>query len=98
MSEKILILNTNENCIKTWASIFTKSKYEAFVYKFPEASVTWLTDKCDQLNASQNASEWLWSCPTEGGDSTPVAVLIQQDREQLECLRDKIGYEDGNNQ
>ena len=95
LMDKILVLDTHVNCMNTWSTIFKASNYEAFVYKFPKANVTWLTNKCDQLNASQDFSEWLWSHPSEGGDSTHIPVLIQQDRAQLTELRTKIGYTDG---
>lgn len=95
LMDKILVVQTPENCMKTWSSVFRASKYEACVYTFPEASVSWLTNKCDQLNASQNVSEWLWSHPSEGGDSTHIPCLIEQDRAQLTELRSKIGYTDG---
>ena len=94
LMDKILVVETPENCINTWSSIFKSSNHEAFVYKFPKASVEWLKAKCDELNAAQEHSEWLWSHPTEGGDSTPSPVLIQQNRARLTELRNKIGYED----
>ena len=95
LMDKILILDTHINCINTWSSVFKASNHEAFVYKFPKATVNWLTNKCEELNAAQKHSEWLWSHPSEGGDSTPVGCLIQQDRAQLTELRTKIGYTDG---
>jgi len=94
LMDKILVVETPENCIPTWSSIFKAGTHEAFVYKFTEASVDWLKAKCDELNAAQEHSEWLWSHPTEGGDSTPSPVLIQQNRARLTELRNKIGYED----
>ena len=92
LMDKILVLDTHIHCLHTWSKFLQPSKYEAFVYKFPKASVTWLTNQCDQLNQTQNTYEWLWSCPSEGGDSTPVACLIQQDRAKLTKIRESIGY------
>jgi hypothetical protein len=45
------------------------------------------------LNNLYPKSEWLWSHPAEGGESTPVPCLIQQDALQLNTLREKIGYD-----
>jgi len=96
MDNNILFLDYSSKTYNTWGSIFHASKHEAFVYKCVDKSVDWLIDKCEELNKKSTRSEWLWSHPSEGGNSTPVPVLIQQDREQLESLRDKIGYEHGN--
>jgi len=95
LMDKILVVQTPENCIPTWSSIFKASKHEAFVYKFPKANPQWLINKCEELNAQQTYSEWLWSHPSEGGDSTHIPVLIQQDREKLTDLRKKVGYQNG---
>ena len=95
MNNNILFIEYNEVCLKTWSSLFNNTKYEAFVYKCIDKPVEWLVNKCEELNEKDSSNEWLWSHPIEGGNSTPIPVLIQQDREQLECLRDKIGYEDG---
>jgi len=94
MADNILFLDYNEPELATWSSLFHSSKYEAFVYKCPGKSSDWLNSKCDQLNQTDQKSEWLWSHPTEGGDSTPIPVLIQQDKVQLAELREKLGYED----
>ena len=97
LMDKILVLDTHVNCMNTWSTIFKSSNHEAFVYKFPKANAQWLINKCEELNASQEHSEWLWSHPDEdSGDktSTHIPVLIQQDREQLTELRNKVGYTD----
>lgn len=96
LMDKILVVETNENCLETYGKVFTVSKYEACVYKFPKATVSWLTDKCEELNKKQTASEWLWSHPEEGGDSTHIPCLIQQDRAKLTTLRENIGYVEEN--
>ena len=94
LMDKILVVETKENCLQTFASCFNASKYEACVYKFPDATVEWLTAKCEELNKTQTKSEWLWSHPAEGGDSTHIACLIQQDRAKLTKIRESIGYVD----
>jgi len=34
--------------------------------------------------------EWLWSHPRYGGESTPLPVLIQQDRAELKAIRNRL--------
>ena len=92
LMDKILVLDTHIKCLNTWSKFLQPSKYEAFVYKYPKATVTWLSNQCDKLNQTQDTYEWLWSHPEEGGDSTPVACLIQQDRAKLTTIRESIGY------
>ena len=97
LMDKILVIQPNINCINTWSTIFKSGTHEAFVYKFPEATASWLENKCEELNKAQEYSEWLWSHPeADSGDntSTHIPVLIQQDREKLTELRNKIGYTD----
>jgi len=96
LMDKILVLDTHVNCMNTWSTIFKSSTHEAFVYKFPKANVSWLTNKCEELNSSQEHSEFFWSHPEEGGDSTHIPCLIQQDRTKLNNLRESIGYVDEN--
>lgn len=88
---KILYVETTPVCLDTYAKLFPHTDYEAAVYKWPTASVEWLKTMCDGLNDTYD-TEWLWSHPAEGGDSTHIPVLIQQDAEQLAELREKIGY------
>ena len=92
LMDKILVIEPHISCINTWSTVFKASSHEAFVYKFPQANVTWLSNQCDQLNASQEFSEWLWSHPSEGGDSVHIPCLIQQDRAKLNTIRESIGY------
>ena len=94
MQDKILFIDYTDTTLHTWAVLFPASKHEAFVYKCPEKSSDWLNSKCDALNVKYSHSEWLWSHPEHGGDSTPIPVLIQQDRAQLEQLREAVGYEE----
>jgi hypothetical protein len=63
----------------------------------PQISVEELNTLCDHYNETlgdKYNSEYLWSHNEEGGDSAPVPIIIQQDKEQLEQLRNKIGYTD----
>jgi len=94
MKNNILFVDYSETTFNTWAMLFGASGHEAYVYKCPGKSVDWLNSKCDQLNQTHQNSEWLWSHPAEGGDSAPVEILIQQDRQLLEQLREKVGYEE----
>ena len=93
MNDKILFVETNGTCLNTYAKLFPHTEYEAFVYKWPTASVEWLKTMSEGLNEIYD-TEWLWSHPSEGGDSTHIPVLIQQDATQLAELREKIGYVD----
>ena len=93
MKDKILFVETNGTCLNTYAKLFPHTEYEAFVYKWPTASVEWLKTMSEGLNEIDD-TEWLWSLPSEGGDSTHIPVLIQQDATQLAELREKIGYVD----
>ena len=88
---KILYVETTPVCLDTYAKLFPYTEYEAAVYKWPDASVEWLKTMAEGLNEIYD-TEWLWSHPSEGGDSTHIPVLIQQDATQLAELREKIGY------
>lgn len=92
--DKILVWENNELCLHTTASCFRQSKFEAFVYTLKDKTAKQLEEMCDSLNEKYVDSEWLWSHPSEGGDSTHVPCLIQQDREKLTTIRNKIGYTD----
>ena len=92
MSEKILFINASSNTINTWAKLFTHTKHEAYVYTWPDKSAEWLETMSEGLNDIYPDSEWLWSHPEQGGESTPVPCLIQQDAHQLNTIREKIGY------
>jgi len=94
MHDKILFVDYSSVSHNTWSKLFRNTSHEAFVYRCEGKDVDWLVNKCEKLNLIYKTSEWLWSHPDEGGNSTPIPVLIQQDREQLENLRNKIGYND----
>ena len=43
-----------------------------------------------ELDTNDQESEWLFSYPGYGEFATPVKVLIQQNRQQLNALRNKL--------
>lgn len=45
---------------------------------------------CEQLDQDDTECEWLFSYPGYGPWATPVSVLIQQSRSQLEALRSRL--------
>jgi len=97
MADTILFVDYAETDFNTWRLFLKYTNFEATVFKCPEKTPDWLNSKCDELNALQSDYEWLWSHPDEDsgdGHSTHIPVLIQQNREQLEMLREKLGYED----
>lgn len=96
MNDNILVIDYSPNCFKTWSCLFKGTNYEAFVYKMPQITAEELETLCDYYNETlgdKYNSEYLWSHQEEGGNSAPVPILIQQDKAQLEELRNKIGYE-----
>ena len=92
MKDKILFVETTPTCLDTYAKLFPHTDFEAVVYKWPGATVKWLETLCEGLNDVYE-TEWLWSHPDEGGNSTHIPVLIQQDATRLAELREKIGYD-----
>lgn len=94
MKETILFIDYSDVTLYTWSILLDATHYEAFVYKCPGKTSKWLQAKCDQLNENNTKHEWLWSHPEHGGDSTPIPVLIQQDKNILQQLREQVGYED----
>jgi hypothetical protein len=95
MQDKILVVPYSENCFPTWRLFLHYTAFEAVVFSFPDTVTSeYLETKCDALNEEDAKSEWLWSHPEQEGDSTPVPVLIQQERSKLEKLRQKVGYYD----
>ena len=95
MNDNILVIEYGANTFKTWSCLFTGTKYEAFVFKMPQITAEELHTLCDHYNETlgdKYKSEFLWSHNEEGGDSTPVPVIIQQDKAQLETLRESMGY------
>lgn len=64
--------------------------YEARIYTAPNHKPRQLKKITDRLNRDRPLEEWLWSHPKYGHNSTPVPVLIQQDRSRLESIRKNL--------
>ena len=92
--DNILVWENNQKCLSTIACLFPATKFEAFVFVYKDKSAKQLEKLADKMNNKYTHSEFLWSHPLEGGDSTHVPCLIQQDRAKLTNIREKIGYVD----
>lgn len=73
--------------VKYTGQILPLLGYQARVYVINAPSAT-VEAICHSLN--YGSDEWLFSYPGYGEFATPVAVLIQQDRERLKKLREKL--------
>lgn len=74
--------------IKPWKGIVLELEpFHARVYT-TDLNRRRLKKLCKTLD--HGVYEWLWSEPTYGPYATPVSVLIQQDRQQLNNIRDKL--------
>jgi len=74
--------------IQNWHSqAVVLGKLEARLYIAPKHKPRQLKKIADRLNLKRPDEEWLWSHPKFGHYSTPIAVLIQQDRYRLETIR-----------
>jgi hypothetical protein len=74
--------------IVTYAGeILPLGPYQARVYMVSAPTET-VEALCHGLNYGKD--EWLFSYPGYGEFATPMAVLIQQDRERLAVLRNKL--------
>ena len=89
----LFIEGGGERCYGTWSYIYRVSNKEAFVFIEKDKTPKELDKICLKYEKIYKHVEWLWSHPDEGGDSTPVPVIIIQDKARLQTLRDKIGYE-----
>lgn len=90
--DNILIWENDQTCLSTIACLFPGTKFEAFVFVYKDKSASELEQLADTMNNKYTHSEFLWSHPLEGGDSTHVPCIIQQDRVQLQTIREKVGY------
>ena len=86
----------DEKCLSTIACTFPATKFEAFVFVYKNKSAKQLEQLADTMNKKYTHSEFLWSHPAEGGDSTLVPCIIQQDRDKLKTLRENLGYVEEN--
>lgn len=66
--------------------------YSARVYVHVNASPRLLNKWADKLNVQYPQYEFLWSHPRYKGDSTPVPVIIQQERNHLNSIRKRIEH------
>lgn len=64
--------------------------YRARVYHFRDITPRRLKKIAKQLDTTDPTCEWLWSHPRYRHNSTPVPVLIQQDRLYLNQLRTSL--------
>lgn len=60
---------------------------EAVIYTAPNHNPRQLKKIAARLNRQRPTDEWLWSHPSFGNHSAPIACLIQQDRVRLHELR-----------
>ena len=95
MKDNILFIeNGGSKCYGTWSYIFKASNKEAFVFIEKGKTPKELDEICIKYEKIYKHVEFLWSHPDEGGDSTPVPVIIIQDKARLQTLREKVGYEE----
>ena len=64
-------------------------QFQARVYVVKNLNPRRLKKLCKKLDEDL-VYEWLWSHPRYGTDSTPVPVLIQQSRQQLNDIRQRV--------
>lgn len=93
LMDSILVWENDQACLSTIACLFPKTKFEAFVFVYKDKTPTQLEQLADKMNNMYSHSEFLWSHPLEGGDSTHVPCVIQQDKDKLELIRESIGYD-----
>ena len=81
--------------IQNWHSqVYELNDYEARIYVAPKHNPRQLKKISTRLNRDRPTEEWLWSHPRYGYNSTPVPVLIQQDRTKLETIRKTLKNSD----
>jgi len=103
MREGIHIFEYQPNLFNVWRQTFhtrrqnDKPQPEAYVYTAEGYDSEYLENLTEQYNALDDGCEYLWSHPSHEGDSTPIPVIIQQDRDTLTDLRLKTGYEEPEN-
>jgi hypothetical protein len=93
MRNKIKFIDYNKDSILVWSAVFASTDYSAFIYLMPKSSSEDVAALATSLERFIPTSEFLWSHPSEGGHSTPEPCIIQQDRGQLQALRDRLGVD-----
>tara|TARA_R110002050_G_scaffold59763_1_gene133200 strand:- start:1241 stop:1729 length:489 start_codon:yes stop_codon:yes gene_type:complete len=97
----IITIPYNGNTFDTYATSFEVCesregvKTDCFVYVCDNKSPLWLETKVQELQSvdKYKESEWLYSTPDDDeGNATPVPVIIQQRKAQLQQLREQVGY------
>jgi hypothetical protein len=78
--------------LQTWTDsklIPPLGHYHARVWhvEYPDSVVEAMAE---ELDSSDTVHEWLFSYPGYGEYATPIPVLIQQNRKQLNQIRDKL--------
>lgn len=63
---------------------------EARIYIIKDITPRRLKKLCNKLDSTDTVNEWLWSHPRYRRYSTPVPVLIQQNRARLNHLRTSL--------
>lgn len=100
----IITIPYNGSTFDTYATSFEVCesregvKTDCFVYVCDNKSPEWLETKVQELQSvdKYKESEWLYSTPDDDdeGNATPVPVIIQQRKAQLQQLREQVGYND----
>jgi len=101
MNDNILVWeNATSNTWQTVSAVFDSTNFEAIVYRFDNHTPKQLEQLVDKMTERRPNSEFLWSHPdadSGDGNSTPVPVIIQQNKEALNDLRHKLkGAHNGN--
>ena len=65
-------------------------KYAARIYILRDRTNSWVRRKAAEMEQTRPQELWFFSYPGYGKNATPVRVLIQQDRNQLETIRKKL--------
>jgi hypothetical protein len=101
---KIITIPYTDNTFMSFASAFRNCKdkddvyTDCFVYTCKGKSVRWLESMVDEMNEEYPDAEWLYSSPDDNtGNATPIPVLIQQRKAQLEELRNKYYADETSN-
>jgi hypothetical protein len=101
---KIITIPYADNTFMSFASAFRNCKdrddvyTDCFVYTCIGKSVRWLESMVDEMNTEYPDAEWLYSSPDDNtGNATPIPVLIQQRKAQLEELRNKYYADETSN-